>query len=132
MCFIRWMQDFKEHWVLVRTPEQFDIMYECCKDLAAQAKAPIVSKEAVPGFKEFKDTYVMPQLTMLVDKMHLTLSATSQDLYGLSPFLNDPAYWSFTFMDGTFQTQVQSKQEMKRIQNDLMELTELWGWQLNL
>ena len=62
----------------------------------------------------------------------MTLSATSQDLYGLSPFLNDPTYWQFTFIDGTFQTEVQSKQEMKRIQNDLMELTELWGWQLNL
>ena len=68
MRFIRWMQDFKEHWVLLRTPEQFDIMYECCKDLAAQAKAPIVSKEAVAGFKEFKDNYVIPELTMLVDK----------------------------------------------------------------
>ena len=107
-------------------------MYECCKDLAEQAKAPIVSKEAVPGLKEFKDNYIIPELTMLINKMHLTLSATSQDLYGLSPFLNDSTYWQFTFVDGTFQTEVQSKQELKRIQNDLIELTELWGWQLNM
>ena len=53
-------------------------------------------------------------------------------MYGLAPFLNDPTYWDFKFVNGNFQTEVQSKQELKNIQNDLVELTELWGWQLNI
>ena len=126
------MQDFKEHWVLLRTPEQFDILYECCQDLAQQAKAPILAKQAVPGLQEFKNNYTIPQLTMHVDKLKLTLSGTSQDMYGLAPFLNDTTYWEFKFMNGNFQTEVQSKTDMKIIQNDLVELTELWGWQLNM
>ena len=48
------MQEFKEHWIQVRTPEQFNMhMYGCAKELASLANAPIVNLEAVSGLQEF-------------------------------------------------------------------------------
>ena len=107
------MQEFKEHWIQVRSPEQFEIMYGCAKELARLANAPIVSLEAVAGLQEFKAGYTIPELNMNIDKLTMTLSGTSNDLYGLRDFLLDRAHFPFVFQDSTYQLEANDKKHLK-------------------
>ena len=126
------MQEFKEHWIKVRTPEQFNIMYGCAKQLATEANAPIVSYEAVSGLQEFQAGYTIPELNMEINKLSLTLTGKSDDLYGLRDFLLDRAHFPFQFQDSAYYLEATDKKHMKQIKDDLIELTGLWGWQLNM
>ena len=126
------MQEFKEHWIKVRTPEQFNIMYGCAKQLATEANAPIVNYEAVSGLQEFQAGYTIPELNMEINKLSLTLTGKSDDMYGLRDFLLDRAHFPFQYQDGTYYLEATDKKHMKQIKDDLIELTGLWGWQLNM
>ena len=128
------MQEFKEHWVQIRTPEQFAIFFNCCQEVADLAKAKMAPmlKSQVAGFTDFKSNYEIPELYLEVDSFTMTLSGTPCDLYGLSAFLEDPQFFGFEKMDGNYTLQLRSKKEVAEKQADLVQLTETWGWQLNL
>ena len=128
------MQEFLEHWVQVRTPEQFAIFYQCCTEVAQAAKAkmdpPMESK--VAGLADFKASYTIPEINLEVNNLRLSLTGTSSDLYGLGAFLEDPNFFGFHMTDEGYVLDCANKKEVKAMQADLVELTETWGWQLNL
>ena len=70
------MQEFKEHWVQIRTPEQFSIFYDCCQEVADLAKAKMAPmlKSKVDGFTDFKKSYEIPEIYLEVDNFMMTLS----------------------------------------------------------
>ena len=118
----------------VRTPEQFSIFYDCCQEVAELAKAKMAPmlKSKVDGFADFKKSYEIPEIYLEVDNLMMTLSGTPSDLYGLSAFLEDPKFFGFEKMEGNYTLQLQSKKAVAEVQADLVQLTETWGWQLNL
>ena len=56
----RYMPSFKEQWMPIRTPEQFQIFYETVKDVASAAKIKMVP--TVDGLDAFKEMYIMPSI----------------------------------------------------------------------
>ena len=64
---------------------------------------------------------------MEIDKLSLTLSGKSNDLYGLRDFLLDRAHFPFVFQDSTYYLEANDKKHLKQIKDDLIELTGLWG-----
>ena len=67
-----------------------------------------------------------------MDNLRLTLSGAASDLYGLAAFLEDPKYFGFEKMDDGYVLHLENKKALSDVQEDLLELTETWGWQLNL
>ena len=128
------MQDFKEHWVLIRTPEQFSIFFDCCAEVAEEAGSKMAPyfKKKVDGLSDFEKDYVIPELYLQVDKLRMTLTGKQNDLYGLAPFLEDPEHFGFEKMENMYVLEVANKKALADVMQDLIDLTETWGWQLNL
>ena len=120
------MQEFKEHWVQIRTPEQFSIFYQCCQQVAEQAKSKMVPnmESKVDGLADFKKGYQIPELFLEVDNLWMTLSGAPSDLYGLAAFLEDPHFFGFEKMESNYVLYVENKKAVAAMQADLVELTE--------
>ena len=86
----------------------------------------------VDGYSDFEKNYVIPELYLEVDKLRMTLTGKQNDLYGLAPFLEDPQHFGFEKMEDMYVLEVANKKAVSEVQEDLVELTETWGWQLNL
>ena len=120
------MQEFKEHWVQVRTPEQFSIFYKCCTEVAQQARSRMVPmlESKVEGLADFKRDYAIPELYLEVDNLRLTLSGAASDLYGFAAFLEDPQYFGFDKMDTGYVLHVENK---KAVADTHWVQTLFWG-----
>ena len=118
----------------VRTPEQFSIFYECCQEVANKAGSKMVPmlKSKVDGLADFKNGYEIPELFLEVEHLKMTLSGAPNDLYGLAAFLEDPKFFGFEKMESGYVLHLENKKAVAAMQADLVELTETWGWQLNL
>ena len=130
-CNCSWMPTMFEHWTQIRTPEQFAIYYDCIKEVAAEAKAGLVPMKNVAGFDGFNQLYRVPIIECEVDGLSIRLSGEASDLYGLAAFLDDADGLAFTRVEAGFQKSTFDEDELKATIEDLEELTELWGWQLN-
>ena len=128
------MQEFTEHWVQVRTPEQFSIFYQCCTEVAQAARARMAPslESKVDGLAAFKANYTIPEINLEINNLRLILTGTSSDLYGLGMFLEDAKYFGFQMTDEGYVVNCANKKAVAEMQADLVELTETWGWQLNL
>ena len=75
------MQDFQEHWTLIRTPEQYSIFFDCCTEVADEAGAKMYPKlqNKVDGYSDFEKNYVIPELYLEVDKLRMTLTGKQND-----------------------------------------------------
>ena len=126
------MPNHFEHWTQMRTPEQFDVYFDCIKEVATEAKAGLVQKDHVAGYEEFKQNYTVPVIELEIDELTVKLSGESSNLYGLAAFLDDPDGLAFKRMDGGYTKTVDDNTSLQIIKDDLEELTSLWGWQLNI
>ena len=125
------MPNHFEHWTQIRTPEQFDIYFDCIKEVASEAKAGLVQKDMVAGYEEFKQHYNVPVIELEIDELTINLSGESSNLYGLAAFLDDQEGLAFNRLNGGYTKTAENSTDLSIILDDLEELTSLWGWQLN-
>ena len=124
----RYMPSFKEQWMPIRTPEQFQIFYETVKDVASAAKIKMVP--TVDGLDAFKEMYIMPSIGVAVEDKTITITGERRDIWPLAEFFESEML-GFTFFGESHTFTADSAKEVREKIADLKELTQLYGWGLD-
>ena len=125
--FRRYMPSFKEQWLPVRTPEQFQLFYNLVKEVASKAKIKFVG--SVEGLEAFQEKYQMPTISAAVEDKTVTIGGERRNIWPLAEFLESEAL-GFKFYENHELT-CNTDKEVADIMSDLQELTSLYGWGLD-
>ena len=87
------MPSFKEQWLPVRTPEQFQLFYNLVKEVASKAKIKFVG--SVEGLEAFQEKYQMPTISAAVEDKTVTIGGERRNIWPLSEFLDSEALASW-------------------------------------